>query len=153
MTNKTKQRIIDFAEGVIKGAYLLAVDRHRGLNLTVAKAGDFVFDFITHKVVLWHTDDKSGYEITIESHRPRCYCVYATPFIKKANLRIQSSGKEALVAVQTGEDKSLVVARSNRFITAIRKAFEDELKELDDYAEDIDQQAFAQGRESSRGGK
>ena len=26
-------------------------------------------------------------------------------------------------------------------------------KELDDYAEDIDQQAFAQGRESSRGGK
>ena len=30
---------------------------------------------------------------------------------------------------------------------------ENRQKELDDYAEDIDQQAFAQGRESSRGGK
>ena len=44
----------------------------------------------------------------------------------------------------------IIRSATHKFFEKIVKTEE---KELDDYAEDIDQQAFAQGRESSRGGK
>ena len=88
------------------------------------------------------------------------YRSYPYKLLQTLNYRLKSNGLSIIHYIIS--ERSLVyyishfTSRDYRFIHQVKLVDLDEdnrQKELDDYAENIDQQAFAQGRESSRGGK
>ena len=90
------------------------------------------------------------------------YRSYPYKLLQTLNYRLKSNGLSIIHYIIS--ERSLVyyishfTSRDYRFIHQVKlvdgvDTRSEAQKEWDDYAEDIDQQAFAQGRESSRGGK